>query len=335
MNVDIGKGLTDEQIASATQEVVRESFYRYFVGRKKVKTKHPLLSEMFPHEYMTRSVIGSLETSLGTGLWENLAKSLAELNGFQVLDEKSTLKKPKDIPAEVEGVISSFARRREDRDLAATIDAYVVELQKVVSKSVVKDFVKLSKGTGVDLFLRKGNDEYAIDIKTVQINAGGGDKFNRLLMDWIAFYRLQFGYEYNFHPKIVIPYVPQQDRDWWADFGTRISPLQRSEVLVADDFWNLLSGRSGTSTLILTALRDFSTSEFADFYRTILFRWGSDVDIELIQLHFNVQFLGSIEKASNRKKLRWRCNCCGEEFDARIGQVRDANLGCIYTQLTK
>ena len=46
-----------------------------------------VLDHIFPRERRIRSIIGGLETSLGTKLWENLAKLLASENGFEVLDE--------------------------------------------------------------------------------------------------------------------------------------------------------------------------------------------------------------------------------------------------------
>ena len=47
-----------------------------------------VLDYIFPKERRIRAIIGGLETSLGTKLWEQLAKLLASENGFEVLDEK-------------------------------------------------------------------------------------------------------------------------------------------------------------------------------------------------------------------------------------------------------
>jgi hypothetical protein len=152
-------------------------------------------------------------------------------------------------------------------------------------------------------------------------------------MDWVAYYRLQFGYEYEFHPKIVIPYTPERGRDWWLDFGERIAPLGKTEVMVGDDFWDLLTGRRGTSQVILAAFEEISKSEFANFYRKNLFRWDKDFDFELVEYHQNARLLEEDKNVSRRKKLKWECKCCSNEFSARFGAVRDAQTGCIYSQL--
>ena len=52
-----------------------------FFQNKEVKVSHPL-DLIFPRERQIRSLIGGLETSLGTQVWEPLAKMFAKNNGF-------------------------------------------------------------------------------------------------------------------------------------------------------------------------------------------------------------------------------------------------------------
>ena len=66
--------------------VLKKSISNFFVN-KEVKTVHPL-DYIFPNERRIRSLIGGLETSLGTTLWEPLLTLFAKHNGFKILSHK-------------------------------------------------------------------------------------------------------------------------------------------------------------------------------------------------------------------------------------------------------
>ena len=68
------------------KSTVEDSINAFFSG-KDVKVEH-VLDLIFPKERRIRSLIGGLETSLGTRVWEPLAKAFANNNGFTVKDEK-------------------------------------------------------------------------------------------------------------------------------------------------------------------------------------------------------------------------------------------------------
>ena len=46
---------------------------------------------MIPKERKIRSIVGGLETSLGTTLWEPLAKALAIENNFEIVKPKEKI----------------------------------------------------------------------------------------------------------------------------------------------------------------------------------------------------------------------------------------------------
>ena len=68
--------------------------------RKAKEVNYHVLQEIFPVERRIRSIIGGLETSFGTTVWEPLAKYLAEQNGFTIKNEKK-FEMPKDLPKEI------------------------------------------------------------------------------------------------------------------------------------------------------------------------------------------------------------------------------------------
>ncbi|HFG1940128.1 TPA: TdeIII family type II restriction endonuclease, partial [Vibrio cholerae] len=78
--------LNNQEIKDLISKTVSENIHDFFKG-KEVKTSH-VLDHIFPKERKIRSLIGGLETSMGTRVWEPLAKAFAKSNGFEVLNEK-------------------------------------------------------------------------------------------------------------------------------------------------------------------------------------------------------------------------------------------------------
>ena len=74
------------RIEEKIEQLVTDSISSYLNGNLVYSTQ--VLDYIFPKERRIRAIIGGLETSLGTKLWEQLAKLLASENGFEVLDEK-------------------------------------------------------------------------------------------------------------------------------------------------------------------------------------------------------------------------------------------------------
>ena len=315
--------VADDKIKEITKDVVKESFFKFFLCRKDVQTRHILLYRMFPAESNIRSVMGGLETSLGTTLWERIAKRLAVENGFTVLDPKIDFLQPKHSPEAVRNLIAEHKDRREVPQVNVPISIFTASLTTLVSNipdsKVPTEFIKLTKGSGVDVFIRKGNTEYAFDLKTVQINAGSGTKFNETLMKWIAFRALhqrRLGSSFNFNAHIVIPYDPHTDSNWWAEFGERAYPLDHSDIKLGDEFWNLLSGRQNTLSLITKAFDDLCSEHFNDIYLKCFHSSGVDVGVDLLDQVANVTCLSQNIDTNTTftSKLSWRCKSCNHQF---------------------
>jgi len=78
--------LMNVQLKAEIKQSIEASIRKFF-RRKKVKVTH-VLDLIFPVERRIRSLIGGLETSMGTTVWEPVAKVLAKANGFTVEDRK-------------------------------------------------------------------------------------------------------------------------------------------------------------------------------------------------------------------------------------------------------
>ncbi|MCE2718376.1 MAG: TdeIII family type II restriction endonuclease [Dolichospermum sp.] len=96
----------DDYIKQIIKENLKKSIRNFFKG-KKIKN-YQVLDDIFPQERRIRSLIGGLETSLGTTCWEPIAKTLAELNGFEIIKEKILIPTPfpKTLQSELDRLVS-------------------------------------------------------------------------------------------------------------------------------------------------------------------------------------------------------------------------------------
>ena len=99
-------------IEKIVHDTIKNSISDFFEG-KDVKVEH-VLDLIFPRERRIRSLIGGLETSLGTRLWEPLAKAFANEGGFEVLSEKSYNEKVPVIPKEVRNFTASLLDKKKN-----------------------------------------------------------------------------------------------------------------------------------------------------------------------------------------------------------------------------
>jgi hypothetical protein len=317
--------VTNEKIIEITKKTVMTSFFNFFICREDVKTRHILLYKLFPEESNIRSVMGGLETSLGTTLWEKIACQIAKENDFEILNPKTDFLQPKVMPVSITNLIAKHKDKREIHDAKLPMSKYISALSSTIKdlnpNEVPSEYKTLTKGSGVDIFIRKANDEYAFDIKTVQINAGSGTKFNETLMKWLAFKALHqkyLGTNYNFNAHLVIPYDPHTDSNWWDEFGDRAYPLDRKDIQLGDEFWNLLSGRSNTLAQITKAFNQLADEKFQDIYINSFHSSGIATSIDLLKKAANVTFNDESKPTTFTQKVNWSCNTCNEIFKSSI-----------------
>lgn len=233
----------DEQLKFRIRGNIESSIRNFFINRE-VKTTH-VLDYIFPKERRIRSLIGGLETSLGTTLWEPVARTLAESNGFEII--KKRLEMPDPMPQAVTEIVDEWRRKRENRNNKTSLNQYVGELKKAISQDAIQgiNFVNVTAGEGVDLWLKKDGIEYLFDIKTNQINQGSGLKHNSTLMNWYA-YRLCKEPNAQIKARIAFPFNPY-NTSWWLRNGSRAYPLEQTrDAWVENEFWDFLSGQENT-----------------------------------------------------------------------------------------
>lgn len=233
---------------------------RKYVSDFKYRSIQPL-DFLIPKERKIRSVVGGLETSMGTTVWEPIAKTLAQNNGFEVLDKKILCPSP--MPKSLSDELGNLIRLRENMNTWVSIKECKKRLRNVcekINKSGL-EFVPPAAGTGVDVYFKKGSTEYAFDIKTVQPNVGNIKSFNKQILEWYA-YRICKNSDVSIECKIAYPYNPYSN-DFWNHVPHKGGSLEPGvDAVVEDQFWDFLSGLDNSYKLITSILKELNEEGF-------------------------------------------------------------------------
>jgi len=328
--------MTKDEVKQLTKNIIKKAFFHYFYDKPKEDDTQQLpLGDFFPQERKVSSLMTGLSTSLGKKLWEELAVSIARSNGFEVKDPRE-LMQPDPIPPEVSKLVDEYVNKRENGiDGVAVIlnDEYISKVNALtldVPDEIVYKFI--TKGEGADLLLKKDNKEYAFDIKTVQINAGSGIKFNKTILKWYAYRYHQMNSilpNYSFEARMVFPYNPYKDKTWWEKSQAKAKPLTEEDVFVEDEFWSFLSGldKGVAWAGILDAFNELVNEGFNQLYQRAFSLKGKIFKAVLFTDRINCDLLTStcddnIDSYKSIAKLHtMKCRQCNEIFERSIGNI--------------
>lgn len=240
------------------EEIIRKTVYtslsNYAERSLEKKAKFQILDLIIPKERKIRSIVGGLETSLGTTLWEPLAKALAIENGFQVID--ANLQCPINMPAALSNTLHSIIDDRKRSDGIYDASSSHAEIKKVCQTFVsrpIEGFEDAPKGKGIDIWLIKDGINYFFDTKTVQPNLGTLSGCMEQVLNWYAYF-------YSKNPngeaisRIVFPYNPNPGKSFWEGVIGKGKPLEKdNEGWVEGQFWDFCSGVENTYQIITDA----------------------------------------------------------------------------------
>lgn len=252
--------MTDQELKNEIKNVVISSIEKYIKHHSKNTASFHPLDYLIPVERKIRSIVGGIETSIGTTLWEPLAKSIAKLNGFQVIEKR--LQKPQQGMTYLDNIIANIKiiRLAKDGKQPEDINALIKgACQKYAGQSIA--FENTTAGQGVDIWIKKSDTNYLFDTKTVRPNV---DKFKTLfsqIVDWYGYFYTEYPLE-KAECRIVFPYNPFDNKDFWEKSINKGWPLDPvGEAWVGDEFWDFLSGKKGTLALIFEAFMEVKTSK--------------------------------------------------------------------------
>jgi hypothetical protein len=252
--------LNKESAKAIIKDTVKSSIIGFAQKSLTKKAKFQVLDLIIPKERKIRSIVGGLETSLGTTLWEPLAKALALHNGFEVVNKN--LECPSHMPSSLNNILQTIIDDRKKAEGAYSADGSHSAIKTVCQSFINKpidSFEPAPKGRGVDIWLVKDNVNYFFDTKTVQPNLSALIGCMEQVLYWYAYY-------YSRYPagaavaRIVFPYNPHHGNFWEKIIG-KGKPLERdNEAWVEGQFWDFCSGLNGTYKLIEEAFSELRTS---------------------------------------------------------------------------
>jgi hypothetical protein len=173
------------------------------------------------------SFIQSLLTTLGMSIYEEVARIIAEPN-FDIA--KTGYDVEGEISNEENSVISKILQEIKNKTRKANKEDEIAEILKCKSKDGRKIKVR------ADLFLKKGDDEYYIEIKTAKPNIDVFAKSKEKLLQWIALRKKKV------NTILAIPYNPYHPEPY-SRFTMQGFLDEEKELYVAEKFWELLGGK--------------------------------------------------------------------------------------------
>jgi hypothetical protein len=266
----------DDYIKRRIKENLKISIRKFFKNQK-VKN-YQVLDDIFPKERRIRSLIGGLETSLGTTFWEPLAKTLAEINGFKIIQDKILV--PTEFPEALQNELDKLVYERENKpnNTKLSTKECIERLTNAAAKTDPKNidayiYKSPPSGTGVDIHLFKDGIEYLFDIKTAQPNQGDFKKFNNQMLQWYA-YRLAKNTNAKLEARIAIPFNPFT-KSWYEIQKGKLSssPLDiYQDIWVENEFWDFCSGSENTFEQLKAIFVELGQENFAAEFSDIFYQ---------------------------------------------------------------
>lgn len=173
------------------------------------------------------SFIHSLATTLGMSVYEKISEIVASTHYDEV---KTGYDVEGEITNEENSVISQILQEIKNGTRTANKEQEIKEILKCKNNDGRRIKIR------ADLFLRKGNDEYYIEIKTAKPNIDVFVKSKQKLLEWVALRKKKV------NTILAIPYNPYHPEPY-SRFTMQGYLDEQKELYVAEKFWELLGGK--------------------------------------------------------------------------------------------
>lgn len=260
--------VTKEQISDVAQNCVKVALKKWasnfqikYSKKSNLQSKNHL-DILFPKERRIHSVIQSALTSFGRVGWEPLANDLASLGGYEVFSADKFNKHAPKIPKLLRDFKQKIRAKIQSKDIK--IQSGLNEIKSFIKEKnlVPEEINKIESGQGIDFWFRKDNYELIGDIKSPQDNIGNGLKLIDHALIW-GTCRLLEDPEIQIEAVIAFPYNPYEDLDVYMKEQGQKFYLHNygQDILIADSFWDKLTGYSGTTRVIFDSIKSLSNSD--------------------------------------------------------------------------
>ena len=192
-------------------------------------TSMPFLAKLMQdsEKVASYSFIHSLATILGQSVYEKVAQIIAEPHfdlaetGYDVIGE---------ITNEENSAISKILQEIKSRTRKTDKEKEINEILKANSNGGRRIKIR------ADLFLKKEDKEYYIEIKTAKPNIDVFAKSKQKLLEWVAIRKKKV------NTILAIPYNPYHPEPY-SRFTMQGYLDEEKELYVAEKFWELLGGK--------------------------------------------------------------------------------------------
>jgi len=213
-----------EEIKQLLRQKLDDKLKRY----ERESSSMPFLVKIMqePSQVAAYSFIHSISTTLGQSIYEEMAKIIASSNFDTVktgYDVTGTLSDGANL------LISQIMHDYKNKTRTAN------KLNEVKEIVALKSFGGKNHTVRADLFLKKGDNEYYIEIKTAKPNIDVFNKSKEKLLTWVALRKKPVT------TIIAIPYNPLYPKPYTRFTIQGVLDLER-ELYVAERFWDFLGG---------------------------------------------------------------------------------------------
>ncbi len=239
--------LNNEQV-ERIKELLRVKLKDKLSKYSRETTSMPFLAKLMQdsEKVAAYSFIHSLATTLGMSIYEQISKIIAEANYNQV-----------ETGYDVEGLMSN----EENAKITQILQEIKTKSRTSNKDEEIKEILACNQNNRrqikirADLFLKKGKDEFYIEIKTAKPNIDVFSKSKQKLLEWIALRKKKV------NTILAIPYNPYHPEPY-NRFTIQGYLDEEKELYVAEKFWKLLGGE-GTYKEILDIFEEVG-KEFKD-----------------------------------------------------------------------
>ena len=213
-----------ERIKELLRTKLNDKLFKY----ARETTSMPFLVKLMqdPEKVAAYSFIHSLATTLGMSVYEKISEVV-----------ESTRYDKVETGYDVEGEITN----EENLTISQILQEIKNGTRTTNKEKEIKEILECNNKNGrkikvrADLFLKKGEDEYYIEIKTAKPNIDVFVKSKQKLLEWVALRQKKV------NTILAIPYNPYHPEPY-SRFTMQGYLDEEKELYVAEKFWELLSG---------------------------------------------------------------------------------------------
>jgi len=231
----LNMALNKEQIEK-NKELLRTKLNDKLAKYTRETTSMPFLAKLMQdsEKVAAYSFIHSLATTLGMSIYEKISEIVASAHYDEV---KTGYDVEGEITNEENSLISQILQEIKNGTRTANKEQEIKEILECNNNGSRKIKIR------ADLFLRKGDNEFYIEIKTAKPNIDVFAKSKQKLLEWVALRKKKVD------TILAIPYNPYHPEPY-NRFTMQGYLDEEKELYVAEKFWQLLGGE-GTYKEIL------------------------------------------------------------------------------------